>query len=181
MKDISANATTYHSSKDVAKQLNISPVTLKKYSLLIEKLSNGAVTYVRNDDKSRVYADTDVLLITRTLELRDTEGITFENAVIKALIEQNILAVPPVPNGRTPAVPSNDLSSVSANDFLAVLQEQNAHIGKLLKSNEELVQSNKELSEKMQLLIDKVTALEEPAENIEEPTPPKKKRWWQIK
>lgn len=41
MRDISKEITSYQSAKDVAKALNIKPVTLKKYSLLIEKISKG--------------------------------------------------------------------------------------------------------------------------------------------
>lgn len=42
MKDITGEAITFYSAKDLANDLNISPVTLKKHSLLIEKLSEGA-------------------------------------------------------------------------------------------------------------------------------------------
>ena len=85
MKDITEDVITFYSAKDLANDLNISPITLKKHSLLIEKLSEGDVLFKRNDDKSRIYTDTDVLLIRRTLDLRDKEGMTYENAVIKVL------------------------------------------------------------------------------------------------
>ena len=117
-KDISDQVVEFHSAKDVAKQLKISPVTLKKYCLLIEKLSEGGVLYKRNDNRSRIYTDPDVLLIKRTLDLRDEEGITYENAVIKVLKEEKILDVPDVPNDRTPAVPNiSDVSRTSEAFF----------------------------------------------------------------
>lgn len=184
MKDITGEAITFHSAKDLANDLNISPVTLKKHSLLIEKLSEGGVLFKRNDDKSRIYTDTDVLLIRRTLDLRDKEGMTYENAVIKVLQEEKILDVPPVPNDRTPAVPSDFDFNRTAEAFFAVLNEQNDRIDRLIEANEALVKTNKEQSEQIQQLLEhnqKQNALlvektEELPFEKEEP----KKAWWQI-
>lgn len=191
-KDITHEATIFHSAKDLSNDLNISPITLKKHSLLIEKLSEGDVLFKRNDDKSRIYTDTDVLLIRRTLDLREKEGITYENAVIKALQEEKILDVPIVPNGRTPTVPSDFDFNRTAEAFFAVLNEQNARIDRLIEANEALVKTNKEQSEQIQQLLDHnqkqndllLEKIEErPSEKEEdEPKkePPSKKSWWQF-
>lgn len=106
-KDITDQVFEFHSAKEVAKQFGISPITLKKHCLVIEKISESGVLYKRNDDRSRIYTVPDVLLIKRTLDLRDKEGVTYENALIKVLQEEKILGVPDVPNDRTPAVPSD--------------------------------------------------------------------------
>ncbi len=192
MKDITGEKITFHSAKDLANDLNISPITLKKYSLLIEKLSGGGVQFSRNDDKSRIYTDTDVLLIRRTIDLRDKEGMTYENAVIEVLQEEKILNVPPVPNDKTPDVPSDFDFNRTAEAFFAVLNKQNARIDRLIEVNEALVKTNKEQSEQIQQLLEhsqKQTVLflekiEERHSEKEEEEPkketPSKKAWWQF-
>jgi len=192
MKDITEDVITFYSAKDLANDLNISPVTLKKHSLLIEKLSEGGVLFKRNDDKSRIYTDTDVLLIRRTLDLRDKEGMTYENAVINVLQEEKILDVPPVPNDRTPAVPSDFDFNRTAEAFFAVLNEQNDRIDRLIEANEALVKTNKEQSEQIQqlldhnqkqnaLLLEKIEELPSEKEDGEpKKEPPSKKAWWQF-
>lgn len=192
MKDITEEVVTFHSAKDLAKDLNISPVTLKKHSLLIEKLSDGGVQFKRNEDKSRIYTDTDVLLIRRTLDLREKEAITYENAVIMVLQEDKILDVPDVPNDRTTVVPSDFDFNRTAETFFAVLNEQNDRIDRLIEANEALVKTNKEQSEQIQqlldhnqkqnaLLLEKIEELPSEKEDGEpKKEPPSKKAWWQF-
>lgn len=190
MKDITGEKITFHSAKDLANDLNISPITLKKYSLLIEKVSGGDVQFSRNDDKSRIYTDTDVLLIRRTIDLRDKEGMTYENAVIEVLQEEKILTVPPVPNDKTPDVPSDFDFNRTSEAFFAVLNKQNARIDRLIEVNEALVKTNKEQSEQIQQLLEHnqkqnglfLEKIEERHSEKEEEEPkketPSKKAWW---
>ena len=192
MKDITGEKITFHSAKDLANDLNISPITLKKYSLLIEKVSGGGVQFSRNDDKSRIYTDTDVLLIRRTIDLRDKEGMTYENAVIEVLQEEKILNVPPVPNDKTPDVPSDFDLNRTAEAFFAVLNKQNDRIDRLIEVNEALIKTNKEQSEQIQQLLEHnqkqngffLEKIEERHSEKEEEEPKKetqsKKAWWQF-
>lgn len=191
-KDITHEAIIFHSAKDLSEKLNISPVTLKKHSLLIEKLSGGGVLFKRNDDRSRIYTDTDVLLIRRTLDLREIEGITYEKAVIKVLKEEKILDVPTVPNDRTPIVPNEFDFSRTAEAFFNVLNEQNDRIDRLIEANEALLKTNKDQSEQIQQLLDHnqkqnnllLEKIEERPSEKEEDEPKKepssKKAWWQF-
>ena len=172
-KEISDNVVTFHSSKDVAKKIGISPVTLKKHSLLIEKISDSAVLYQRNGKNSRIYTDLDVRFISRTLSIRDTLGVPLEKAVKTTLIEDGVLAEP---NGRTPSVLHNNPDSGTPNEFYAVLNRQNAHIESLLEANHELIKTNKELSSQMKEILEKINF-----EKIKRLNEPKKKKWWSFK
>lgn len=181
MKDITENVSTIHLAKDLADTLNVSPVTLKKYSLLIEKLSEGAVLFNRNDDKSRLYTDMDVLLIKRTLDIREKEGITYENAVTKALIERNILAVPVDTANRTAPVPPIHISDGTAETFIGVLNAHNDRIDHLIESQENLLNLNKEQNQQIQDLIKQnELLLEQLRLNPPQEDKLRKKSWWQF-
>lgn len=176
MKDITDEVNTLYSSKYLATILNISPITLKKYSLLIEKLSKGAVQFSRNDDKSRNYTDTDVLLIKRTLLTREKEGLSYENAVIKVLQEENILDVPGVQIGVSPIVPLKTISDDTVKSFISVLNDQNDRIEKLIESQEQLLSINKAQAQQVQSLLEQNELLLEKIrlDSIKESTPDKK-------
>lgn len=182
MRDISEEVKTYQSAQDVAKELKISKVTLKKHSLLIEKLSKGNVQFERNGDRSRLYTVPDVRFIRRTLEMHEQNGLTYEKAVKSILIEDGILNDPNEPSDRTPVEPSKNELDGTANALLAVLKEQNDQINNLIKANSELVksnsdlvESNKELSDQMKEFFEEKKALEEGKEY-----PQKEKKWWQL-
>lgn len=172
MKDISEEITSYQSAKDVAKALRIKPVTLKKYSLLIEKVSKGNVTFERSEDKSRLYTATDVTLIHSTLDTRNQNNLSYEKAVESILKEEAILdATGDTPTVALKATLNNDLN-VTANALFAVMNEQNAQIDQLIKTNNELVESNKKLSNDMREFFEEKKVLEEVKENSI------KKKWW---
>lgn len=181
MKNITDEVTTLYSSKYLATILNVSPVTLKKYSLLIEKISEGAVLFSRNDDKSRNYSDSDVLLIKRTLDIREEEGITYENAVTKVLIEQNIIEDTDVQIGISANVPQKNLSDGTAEAFIDVMNKQNDRIKELIESQEQIVIVNREQTQQIknllaqnQLLLEKIQQDSSKEDNSE------KKMWWQF-
>lgn len=172
-REISDDVVTFHSSKDIAKKIGISPITLKKYSLLIEKVSEGGVLYERNDKNSRLYSDTDVLLIIRTLKIRDTEAVPFEKAAKIVLIEEGVISEQ---NDGTPAVLTNYSEKEEIKEIYSVLNTQNTHIASLIEANKELIDTNKQLSNQMEQILKKI--------NIEESkklNQPEKKKWWRFK
>lgn len=175
-RDISEEVVTFYSAKEVADKLGISPVTLKKHSLVIEKLSEGGVSYDRNDNRSRIYTDQNVQLIKRTLDTREKENTTYENAVIKVLQEEDILKVPEDSNDRSPAVPSEYDVNRTHEAFLSVLNKQNEHIERLMTMNEELVKENQNLSENIKDLFEKFNYEEQKKLDTS-----KNKKWWQFK
>ena len=173
MKDISEEITSYQSAKDVAKALRIKPVTLKKYSLLIEKVSKGNVTFERSEDKSRLYTATDVTLIHSTLDTRNQNNLSYEKAVESILKEEAILdATGDTPTVALKATLNNDLNVTANALFCRYVNEQNAQIDQLIKTNNELVESNKKLSNDMREFFKEKKALEEVKENSI------KKKWW---
>lgn len=91
MRDISKEIISYQSAIYVAKALNIKPVMLKKYSPIIEKMSKGNVTFKRSEDRLRLYAGTDVILIRKMLDIRDQNDLNYEKAVETVLKEEKIL------------------------------------------------------------------------------------------
>lgn len=176
MKDISEEITSYQSAKDVAKALRIKPVTLKKYSLIIEKISKGNVTFERSEDKSRLYTATDVTLIRSALDTRNQNNLSYEKAVESILKEVGLLDA--TDDTRTVALDAtlkNDLN-ITANALFAVMNEQNAQIDQLIKANKELVESNKELSSQMKKFFEKDQESRETKEIVS-----KKKKWWFFK
>lgn len=62
---------------DVAHKMDISPSTLRKYSLLLEE--NGVI-FKRNAKNSRQYTESDVMTLQRMITLMKTDGVTVENA-----------------------------------------------------------------------------------------------------
>lgn len=62
---------------DVAHKMDISPSTLRKYSLLLEE--NGVI-FKRNAKNSRQYTESDVMTLQRMITLVKTDGVTVENA-----------------------------------------------------------------------------------------------------
>ena len=66
---------------EVCKQLNISPSTLRKYSLRFE--SEG-ILFKRNKNNSRIYTVTEVVALRESMTVTKSGDITFENAVREA-------------------------------------------------------------------------------------------------
>ena len=173
MRDISKEITSYKSAKDVAKELHIKPVTLKKYSLLIEKMSKGNVMFERSGDRSRLYTDTDVTLIRRTLDTRDQNDLSYKKAVESVLKEEKIMdATDDMGNVATPATLENDLDGTIKSLF-AAMNEQNAQINQLVKANKDLAKSNEKLANQVQELFEERKLIEEYKKEDQ-----KQKRWW---
>ena len=67
---------------EVCKQLNISPSTLRKYSLRFE---TEGILFKRNKSNSRIYTVTEVAALRESMTVIKSGDITFENAVREAL------------------------------------------------------------------------------------------------
>lgn len=75
----------YIAPNKAAKQLGIAPATLRKYANMIEKLDSDKEYFMRDENDRRLYSKEDVTLIKHILELKKSDSITLESAMVKAL------------------------------------------------------------------------------------------------
>lgn len=92
---------TAYTPAQVCEELGIQDSTLRKYSLLLEK---EGITFDRHKNNRRIYTETHVITLKRSLELMHNDDITLEKAIKKAskelkahpVIEKNTVTEKPL-------------------------------------------------------------------------------------
>jgi DNA-binding transcriptional MerR regulator len=79
----------YQSIDNVAKSLDVSPSTIKKYYLLLEK---NNYRFNRNNKGHLVFYEKDILLFRKLIQLKNTPGLTLEKAVEVLLEKEKIVS-----------------------------------------------------------------------------------------
>lgn len=146
--------------KEMAKELEVAPETLRKYVNLFDKLSETDF-FKRDNQNARIYTAEDKTLLKRFIELKEMPSETVESAVQKLVDEKNETV-------ETPSVleidnPQNDDSEVFQQ--LALLQsnmlgEYKSLIDQVLEDNKELKEGMIELMENQKAQMEELTKKE---------------------
>ena len=139
---------------EVCKQLNISPSTLRKYSLRFE--SEG-ILFKRNKSNSRIYTVTEVAALRESMTVTKSGDITFENAVREAAEGLK---------GASTITPENSVTSTPPR------RHDDVATAVILKKLEDLEEENRSLKEEMRkrdsLFVEVLEDMKHKLDQIEE-------------
>ena len=139
---------------EVCKQLNISPSTLRKYSLRFE--SEG-ILFKRNKSNSRIYTVTEVAALRESMTVTKSGDITFENAVREAAEGLK---------GASTITPENGVTSIPSR------RHDDVATAVILKKLEDLEEENRSLKEEMRkrdsLFVEVLEEMKHKLDRIEE-------------
>ncbi|ENQ3081195.1 DUF3967 domain-containing protein [Bacillus cereus] len=176
----------YETVSQVAKRLNISPSTVKKYYLLIE--SYNCYAFKRDERERVIFDDYDVRLLQRLIELKNMPQTTLENAC-KILFEEEGLTV--IRTDITVMTDSNELETLLKELKNTVdlqqkqIQSQSEQIAKLttlLETQQNLLTHSKELEKQQVSDRDKavITVMREVQEVKRMIAASNEKKWYQF-
>ncbi len=157
--DLKSDTKTY-SSKDVAKRLSIEPVTVRKYSQLLEE--QGYSVY--KDEKGwRYYTESDIRFLEYLCNMKST-GKSLEESVkhVASLYHSNLSILQP------------DISLHSEEVLLEFIKSQNDFNQKILKR---LETQEKRQAERDEILL---RALRESQEVKKQIAATQQKKWWKF-
>lgn len=149
---------------EVCKQLNISPSTLRKYSLRFE--SEG-ILFKRNKSNSRIYTVTEVAALRESMTVTKSGDITFENAVREAVEGLKGASTITPENGVTSTPPRrhDDVATAVILKKLEDLEEENRSLKEEMRKRDSLFV---EVLEEMKHKLDRI---EENQKQLAAPTP----------
>ncbi|WP_404467343.1 MerR family transcriptional regulator [Planococcus rifietoensis] len=149
---------------EVCKQLNISPSTLRKYSLRFE--SEG-ILFKRNKSNSRIYTVTEVAALRESMTVTKSGDITFENAVREAAEGLKGASTITSENGVTSTPPRrhDDVATAVILKKLEDLEEENRSLKEEMRKRDSLFV---EVLEEMKHKLDRI---EENQKQLAAPTP----------
>lgn len=149
---------------EVCKQLNISPSTLRKYSLRFE--SEG-ILFKRNKSNSRIYTVTEVAALRESMTVTKSGDITFENAVREAVEGLKGASTITPENGVTSTPPRrhDDVATAVILKKLEDLEEENRSLKEEMRKRDSLFV---EVLEEMKHKLDRI---EENQKQLDAPTP----------
>ena len=134
---------------EVCKQLNISPSTLRKYSLRFE--SEG-ILFKRNKNNSRIYTVTEVVALRESMTVTKSGDITFENAVREAAESLKGASTITPENGvtSTPSRRHDDVATAVILKKLEGLEEENRSLKEEMRKRDSLfVEALEEMKHKL--------------------------------
>lgn len=167
-----------HTPSYVAQALHIKPTTLRKYSLLVEQLTEDLNRYKRynNEGQTRQYSDSDINDLKRVIKLKGITGITLRDAVNTvfvddgASIKDNDIALQDTDN-------EHDHSAIY-NATLNRLMAQNRGMLSKLKTQDELIENKDQQIENLSRLLEESTdALNKNSALLEQVNTTKKGFW----
>ena len=149
---------------EVCKQLNISPSTLRKYSLRFE--SEG-ILFKRNKSNSRIYTVTEVAALRESMTVTKSGDITFENAVREAAEGLRGASTITPENGVTSTPPRrhDDVATAVILKKLEDFEEENRSLKEEMRKRDSLFV---EVLEDMKHKLDQI---EENQKQLAAPTP----------
>jgi len=151
---------------EVCKQLNISPSTLRKYSLRFE--SEG-ILFKRNKNNSRIYTVTEVAALRESMTLTKSGGKTFENAVREAAEGLKGVSIITPENGVTSIPPRrhDDVATAVILKKLEDIEKENRSLKEEMRKRDSLFV---EALEEMKHQLDQIEAHQQ---QLVAPTPEK--------
>lgn len=159
-----------------AKELGISVATLRKYSLIVEKVTGNAEYYERTKQKARLYSKKDIKDLDDFHKLSKNNGLTLQEAArqIFAVSEKKITDKKRVEKEKEETIPTDVMDTQEVVRLLNTLQRtianQNQAIEDLQKQLTRIEKQNKDLIEAQKQLEspnkEEVKALPDAKENL---------------
>ena len=149
---------------EVCKELNISPSTLRKYSLRFE---TEGILFKRNKSNSRIFTVTEVAALRDSMTVTKSGDKTFKNAVIEAAEGLKGASTITPENGVTSTPPRrhDDVATAVILKKLEDLEEENRSLKEEMRKRDSLFV---EVLEEMKHKLDRI---EENQKQLAAPTP----------
>lgn len=130
----------YYSPKEMADMLGLEPVTLRKYSIALEK---AGYIFLRNDSDRRLYSERDAMALQHLKALRERNALNVDNAAmaVATRFSQVNESVETVTHSQNlPAKSVHERSDERYEVLEAKLDEQTEQIAKLTDMMQALVE-----------------------------------------
>lgn len=171
MRDAGTNKAYW--ARDVAKALDISESTLRKYCLVLEK---AGYHFLRGDNGRRAFLDRDILILRKFQELSSKKGTTLDDAAVTVMSVVDTVQNSVSSTSVTLADTNRSLSTEER--FLTILQplvEQNELLRRELNEIKKLIRDqmaidNEEINNKLDTLITETRSERQK----------KNRRWWRF-
>ena len=160
-----------YTSKEIAKRINIEPVTLRKYSIELEK---RGMEFEKNENNWRLYSDIDLSYFRYLARLRD-DGVSLEDAMTTVidLYKSNLNIMPKKIEENDITIP--DMRALELQKVAEFMEEQRLFNQQIL---EKMTKAELRAQERDQLLL---TAMKESLETRKQIAAAiEKKKWWQF-
>lgn len=141
---------TFYSPGDVAEQLGIQPVTLRKYADVLEK---EGYSFTKNDRGHRKYRESDVMVFRKLIHLKSDTDMTLESATKQVVAWHQGIEVLPLESYEVERYEDTNFNAISLQ---TMIQEQSEVIE---KQNELLQELAKRLVEQDQRSVQRETEL----------------------
>ncbi|WEV43527.1 transcriptional regulator [Lactobacillus sp. ESL0684] len=145
-----------------AKQLQISVATLRKYSLIVERITGKSDYYVRNKQKARLYSKQDVQDLDDFHQLAKNNGLTLEEAA------RQIFAVSDEPKTPARKAEAGQEDLVSSPEIVKVLDTLQQTISQQNAAIKDLQTQLSRIEEQNQDLLAKQKQLPEPDQTVDD-------------
>ncbi|BDR59880.1 transcriptional regulator [Lactobacillus xylocopicola] len=138
-----------------AKELQISVATLRKYSLIVERVTGKADYYVRTKQKARLYSKQDLQDLKDFHQLAQEHGLTLQEAAqqVFAVSDQNT-KTEAEDKGAKQEVMSTPQMTKLLNAFQQTIEQQNTELANLHQQLDRIEKQNQELLENQQTAVD---------------------------
>lgn len=141
---------TLYSPGDVAEQLGIQPVTLRKYADVLEK---EGYSFTKNERGHRKYRESDVMVFRKLIHLKNDTDVTLESATKQVVAWHQGIEVLPLESYE---IERYEDTNFNATALQTMIQEQ----GKIIEKQNELLQElTKRLAEQDQRSAQRETEL----------------------
>lgn len=140
----------YYSPKEISEMLKFEPVTLRKYSIALEK---AGYIFIRNENDHRLYTERDVVALQHLKALRDHNALNVDNAAMAVATRFMQVNEPliPVAHDENPQVFSSDIKHYET--LQQKIDAQAEQIAELLELNRLLLDRLNERDQKINELV----------------------------
>jgi DNA-binding transcriptional MerR regulator len=136
----------YYTPKDLSEMLGIESVTLRKYSIALEK---AGYIFLRNDNDRRLYSERDVMALQQLKALRERNALNVENAAMAVATKHrkpNETSETITHNEKTPVISDTNRYDERYSALEGKIDAQAEQIAQLIQFVGELATHNKNLS-----------------------------------
>ena len=150
------NFIEYISPNIAAKRLGIAATTLRKYSNLIEKISENKHYFKRDSSNSRLYTQVDISVLKRVITLKKHPDFSLEKSINLALLENSIEGI------------SNNDTRFDQDTRVDLNTTQDSTPKQYEALISKLVESNLKLADQLEFVLEKIEYYDKKLQELEQ-------------
>lgn len=159
VRDITNDIVREYEAAEVAKQLQIAPTTVRKYSQLFEKISEDKEYYKREPNtQQRKYSEENISEFQEVIKLKDQEGLALEKAIQKVVGKGDTATQTGYRHENMSTQMEIQRYVASVNDKVEGMQQEIASLKNLIEVQAEAFQQLAKESNRLNNTIEKLAA-----------------------